>query len=45
MPSLGKLIFAKLVEHIELSGEVLILGVTLGSELDLDDNLSVRDHH
>jgi hypothetical protein len=45
MSSLRKLILAKFVKYIELSGEVLILSITLRGKLDLNDNLSVRDHH
>ena len=45
MTLLGQLLFAKLVEHIELFGQWYESGVTDRGELDHDNDSSVGDHH
>jgi hypothetical protein len=42
---LGKLILAKFVEYMELKRKRSIGSITLGSQLDRNDNSSIRDHH
>lgn len=45
MSLLRKLFFAKFVKHIELFSKGFIVGIANRGKLDLDNNLSVRDHH
>lgn len=45
MPLFGELFLAKLVKHVELLSEQVDEFVTDGSELDLNDDFSIRHHH
>jgi hypothetical protein len=45
MSLLGKLFLAKLIKHMELLGEGLIILITDRSKLYLDNDLSIWGHH